>query len=228
MSFSRRFPLVLLVGPILLSACQQDKAPASPPTAGESASSLADAIQVDPAKIGQPAGSDAASPALPPDQRSPAAIAAARGEAARLAGGAIGPAPAVSTDAAAARAIADAGKRLAGGSADCGAKARPDAAWATRVPAPLAPYPRARVIEAAGVDGGGCSLRVISFVTAVGIDDVLGYYHARVGAAGMSAVRRAEGGDQVLGGGSAMRAYMIYARRLANGLTEVDVLTSGS
>lgn len=219
----------LAAGLMLVSACGPQK-PAGPADSDdrELTGSLASEIQVDPAKVGAPEAVRASAPDLPAGQRSPAAIAAARAEAARLVGGAVPPAPQAANDAASRQAIADAGKRLSGGSADCAAKAKPGTAWSAHVPAALAIYPRAHVVEAAGADRDGCNLRVVSFVTPVGIDDVLGYYNARVRAEGLSAARGMDGKDHVLGGSSAKLAYVIYARGLPNGLTEVDILTTGN
>lgn len=227
MSPSSRFPFAALAGALLLSACGADKPAAADPGDRELKGGLAKDIQIDPALVGRARPGGETPPELPADQRGPQAVAAARAEATKLAGGSIDAPPAPSSDPASAKAIAEAGRRLSGGPADCAAKAEQGAAWAGRVPGALAPYPRAKVIEAAGTDRDGCSLRVVSFVTPVGVADVLGYYHTRTRAEGMSAVHRLEGTDHVLGGASAVRAYVIYARALSNGFTEVDIMTTG-
>lgn len=219
------------LGALMLSACggrQPEPAPTGEGAVAESelTGNLADQIKIDPSLAA--AQSTEPPPELPADQRTPAAINAAKAEAAKLAGGTIAAAPAPSSDSASEKAIAEAGARLAGGPANCPAKVTKGPAWAARVPAALAAYPRGHVIDAAGSDAAGCSLRVLNFVTPVGIEDVLGYYYTRVRADGMSAARRTEGADAVLGGGSAVRAYVIYARPLSNGLTEVDIITTGS
>ena len=214
----------LVAGLVLLAGCKKE---APPPKADKDVTgTLADEIEVDPRLVGQPSQA-AANVDLAPGQRSPAAIAAAKAEAARLAGGPVGALPPLVEDEASRQVIAEAGARLSGGSSDCAAKVASGKAWAQRLPRALAVYPRGHLVEAAGVDGRGCSLRVVSFVTPVGLDDVLGYYHARVRAEGLSAAQRRDGKDRVLGGTSAVRSYLIYGRTLANGLTEIDILASG-
>lgn len=217
--------IALVAGLLLIAGCKKQ---APPPQADKDVTgTLADEIKVDPRLVGQ-ASPAAAVVDLPAEQRSPAAIAAAKAEAAKLAGGPVGALPPVAEDEASRKAIAEAGARLSGGSSDCAAKVAPGAAWAQRLPRALAVYPRAHLVEAAGVDGRDCSLRVVSFVTPVGLDDVLGYYHARARAEGLSAVQRRDGKDRVLGGTSPVRSYLIYGRTLANGLTEIDILALGA
>lgn len=169
---------------------------------------------------------------LPPEQRSPEAIAAARQEAAKKAGGTLdsvseageGSATALIEGAATA---AQAAEQSRATSADCAAKVTYSASWANRLPDALAVYPRGAVQEAAGTDTGGCMLKVVNFVTPVGAKDVIDYYYTRVRKAGYGATYHMEGSDHVLGGNKGDRAYVVTARKLDNGLTEVDLIDSG-
>ena len=196
---------------------------------------LEDQIMVDPELAGQNgAAADAgtASIELPPEQRSPEAIAAARKEASALVGGALqsapqpvagGSAPLVEKAATAAQ-IAASSKAAA---TDCAARVAYSANWVKSLPEALSVYPRGAVQEAAGTDSAECALRVVSFVTPVAPGDVLDFYYTRLRKAGYSASHRTEGSDSVLGGGKGQQAYVVYARKLANGLTEVDLVSSG-
>ncbi|GAD47643.1 hypothetical protein NT2_01_04140 [Caenibius tardaugens NBRC 16725] len=234
----------LLAGSLLLAGCgdgekeRQAIAPASnndPALTG----ALADQILVDPDLAGQnevAAGGalTATDGALPTDNDSPEQIAAARSEALALLGGsgAVRPLPA-------ARAIAakmpeeaafTAAARAAASSATgarCADKVRYTAAWAARLPQAFPVYPRGNVQEAAGTDEAGCALRVINFTTPVPLDDVLGFYYTRGLAAGYRTERFTQDGYDMLGGTRGGAAFMLYARRLPTGRTEVDLVTSG-
>jgi hypothetical protein len=70
-------------------------------------------------------------------------------------------------------------------------------------------------------------MSVVNFVTPVAVKDVIDFYYTRVRKAGFSADYRMEGADHVLGGRNAGKAYVLYARKLDNGLTEVDLVSSG-
>lgn len=162
------------------------------------------------------------------------AIAAARAEALRLVGGpgkmqrapeaeeVDGALPADATLTAAARAAA-----APGGNRDCAARVEYTMQWAARMPAAFPVYPRSAVQEAAGTDASGCALRVVNFVTPVPLGEVIDFYYSRARGAGFSAERVLQDGDDVLGGVKGAASYVVYARRLPSGITEVDLVTSG-
>ena len=183
---------------------------------------LGDQIMVDPDLAGQNRGNAAlggggpANGELPVQSRSPEAIAVAKAEAVKLLGGAIQPAPAPRARATAATVTTN-----------CPDKVQYGASWAARLPAAIPIYPRGAVQEAAGTDKDGCRLRVVNFITPVGIKDVIDFYYSRSRSAGYSAEYRLEGGDHVLDGTKGAATYVIYARKLAGGLTEVDLVASG-
>jgi len=229
--------LTSIVGVLLLAGCGSggDKAPA-PKAEDDPAvtSALGDEIMVDPELAGQQGGPGASAIELPPEQRTPEAAAAAKAEAVKLAGGTIQSAPTPSggndlgkliEGAATAAQVAAAAKT---GKVDCAAKVAYSAKWANALPPALAVYPRGAVQEAAGTDSDGCRLRVVNFTTPVTPGDVVDFYYTRVRAGGYDASHQVDGKDHVLGGKKAGGAYLVYARALDNGLTEVDLVASGS
>lgn len=232
-----RFALAGLASVALLAGCsdadKNDAEAASDDPAMTGA--LGDQIMVDPDLAGQNGAAMSASGNvvdLPPEQRSPEAIAAARQEAAKKAGGTLQSAPEpagggtsslVETAATAAQ-VAEASKAA---STDCAARVEYSMSWATRLPAALAVYPRGAVQEAAGIDAAGCALQVVNFVTPVAPGDVVDFYYTQVRRAGYGAEYKMDGDDHVLGGSKGSAAYLVYVRKLDNGLTEVDLIASG-
>jgi hypothetical protein len=53
------------------------------------------------------------------------------------------------------------------------------------------------------------------------------FYFTRALAAGFSAERTLQDGDDVLAGRKGAAAYAVYARRLPSGNTQVDLVSSG-
>jgi hypothetical protein len=172
---------------------------------------------------------------VPSADSSPEAVTAARAAALKLVGGpgamkkapvasqVNGPLPQDSALTAAARAAAS-----PGGQGDCAAKARYTAEWAAKLPDTFPVYPKGAVQEAAGTDDGACNLRVVNFTTPVPLPEVLDFYYTRAAGAGFSARHVRDGGDDVLGGTKGPASYVIYARKLPNGATSVDLVTNGS
>ncbi len=232
-----RFALISFASVSLLAGCgdadsnETDAAGEDPAMTG----ALGDQIMVDPELSGQNGAAVSASSGkaeLPPEQRSPEAIAAARQEAAKLAGGTLKSAPSPSTgnvaslveNAATAAQVAASAKAA---STDCAGKVEYSMNWTTKLPKALPIYPRGAVQEAAGTDKDGCALRVVNFISPVDPGDVVDFYYTRLSAAGFNTDHKLDGGDHVLGGGKAGVAYLIFARTLDNGLTEVDLIASG-
>lgn len=219
---------VMLAATVVLAGCSK----AGKTEADKTQAALGDEIVVDPTMTadGAAAGAEKGT-ALSVDSRSPEAIAATRKAAADLAGGLRElPAPVrssasgLSESAALAAQITPASKAA---KTDCAAKSQYGKGWAQKLPAELPLYPRATVQEAAGTDSDGCALRVVSFGTPVAQQDVIGFYRAMALKAGYSADYRLDGGDQVVGGKKGGQAYVVFARKQANGVTEVDLITSG-
>ena len=235
-----RLPLVLpaLAAALALSGCGGEEKPGADPDASDPAltEALGDQIMVDPDLAQQNGGNAAvaangpASTELPPAERSPEAIAKARAEAAKMAGGAIQSAPApVATEPAAPGAVTPI--QLAAlsksGASNCADKAEYSASWAARLPDAMAIYPRGHVVEAAGTDADGCRLRVVNYVTPVAPKDVIDFYYTRLSTAGFDARQTIEGKDAVLAGKKDAAAFVIYTRKLDSGLTEVDLVANG-
>lgn len=231
--------LSAIVSLAMLGACGGQQATPAQNAEADPASDAAlnDQIMVDPDLANQNEGSGALTGAgersIPAADRSPQAIAAAKREAAALVGGEAalrpvaaarelaGEIPDSATLSAASRAA------LSPGGANCGDGVQYSAAWAARLPEALQVYPRAATQEAAGNDAGGCSLRVINFITPVPLGDVLAFYNARAKTAGYSAEHLRKDGDNILSGTKGSAAYVVYGRTMANGLTEIDLVTSG-
>jgi hypothetical protein len=228
----RKLSAFLLVS-ALLSGCGEEPAVTEPEDDPALSGALNEPIMVDPDLVGQNRANSAASlpshdDSLPTVDSGPEAIAAARAEALQLVGGpgwmkkapepreVSGPLPADAALTIAARA-----------STRCAARVETTAGWAARLPAPFPVYPRGAVQEAAGTDTGNCALRVVSFVTPAPLGEVMDFYFTRARTAGFSAQRLLHEGDDVLAGVKGAASYVIYARRLRSGNTEVDLVTSG-
>ncbi|KQT31341.1 hypothetical protein ASG29_15420 [Sphingomonas sp. Leaf412] len=110
----------------------------------------------------------------------------------------------------------------------CAATVAYSAGWANRLPGGVPLYPDARVAEAAGADGAGCALRIVSFSSAAPMQRLLDYYYTKASAAGYAAGHQADGAEHILGGkrrdGAAFLAVM---RARAGGGTEVDLMAEG-
>lgn len=225
---------LVVAGLLATAACSKDdkrgeaKRDDDPVASG----ALGDEIMVDPELAGQKGGAGAAAIELPPEQRTPEAIAAAKAEALKLAGGTIESAPAPETgdadhlvdSAVTAAQVAAAAKA---GKADCAGKVEYSARWANALPEALGVYPQGAVSEAAGTDRDGCKLRVVGFVTPVAVSDVVDFYYTRLRAAGYQARHMIEKDVHVLGGSKGVASYLVYARQREDGLSEVDLVASG-
>lgn len=236
-----RLSLAVAAPALLVAGCGGANKEAPPPQEGDPALSgaLADEIMVDPDLAGENQANSAISTgsrsgALPQLDMSAKAISAARGDAVRLLGGAaaLQKAPAakevqggVSKDAAltaAARAAAS-----PGGKASCADKVEYTMAWAAKLPSTFPVYPRGAVQEAAGTDASGCALRVVNFQTGVPVDEVIDFYFSSARKHGYSAQRVRDGAEDILGGLKGTASYVVYARKLPSGATEVDLVVNG-
>lgn len=192
---------------------------------------LHDQIMVDPALV-QQANDDAVRPpttplsgAVPPD-----GIAVAAMRQAVLPGGLrTAPAPAGScaqcTQARRALTLGAMAQAQGGATGQCAARLTYSAGWANRLPAALPLYPDARVAEAAGADGEGCALRIVSFTSAQPMQKLLDFYYTRATDAGFGAGHHADGAEHVLAGTRpGAGAYLVTLRAHRGGGTEVDLM----
>lgn len=107
----------------------------------------------------------------------------------------------------------------------CATRLRYSAVWSTRLPADLPLYPDARVIEAAGVDGNGCRLRVVSFESAASVERVIDWYYTQGTRAGYSADHEADEAQHVLGGTRGDAAFVAYVSATGAG-SSVDFVSN--
>ena len=202
------------------------------------AAALNDPIMADPDLVSQNRGNSALSgggPAqgdLPAFNHSPEEAATARAAASAALGGKLGPAPPPSSTGAASRlngALTLPALLTASGigSKACSQQLEFTLGWAARLPAAVPIYPRGHVTMAAGSDASGCQLRALRYVTPVKPSDVTDFTYASTAAAKLAPVHRREGTDEVVTGGAGFQQFAVYARTRADGLSEVDVFTSG-
>lgn len=199
---------------------------------------LNDQIMVDPDLANQNEGNAALTAngdqSIPPENRTPEAIQAAQEAAAALVGGAseMKPLPeATAMDGAIpenAALTAAARAAVSPGGENCADQVKYSARWAAELPAAFPVYPRGATKEAAGTDMGECALRVVSYLTPVPMEDVLGFYHTRALSGGYTSEHVTSDGDNIVSGTKGGASFVVYARRLSNGLTVVDLVTSGA
>lgn len=114
------------------------------------------------------------------------------------------------------------------GKGTCDAKLQYGAGWAMRMPPEFPVYPRGRVKEAGGVDGGICDIRVASFTSSARMQDVIDYYYTRARKSGYSAEHQLRAGEHVLGGtrDNDGGAYFITFNANPGGGTSVDIVAN--
>ena len=114
------------------------------------------------------------------------------------------------------------------GKGTCDAKLQYGAAWANRMPPEFPVYPRGRVKEAGGVDGGICDIRVASFTTSAAMQNVIDYYYTRARKSGYNAEHQIRAGEHVLGGtrDNDGGAFFITFNKAAGGGTAVDIVAN--
>jgi hypothetical protein len=110
----------------------------------------------------------------------------------------------------------------------CAGQLRYSARWASRLPNDLPVHPQGRVVEAAGADQGGCTLRIVSFSAPMPMQAMLDWYYTRAMRAGYTAEHRAEGEQHVLGGARARDggAYVLFVKSRADGGTDIDLMAN--
>jgi len=230
---------VALLPLIMLAACGggADEPGADGEIDPATQAALNDQINVDPdlanqneANAGLTGGSNAS---LPAEATTPEAIQSAKEQAMALVGGSVNmkaaPKAKVIAGEVPETAILTAASRAAvsPNGIDCTEAVEYSAAWAARLPRTFPVYPRGSTQEAAGTDKGKCALRVVNFLTPVGIDDVVSFYHSRAINDGYTSEYLKAKGENVISGTKGASSFVVYARRQANGLTDVDLITSG-
>jgi hypothetical protein len=114
------------------------------------------------------------------------------------------------------------------GKGTCDAKLQYGAGWAMRMPAEFPVYPKGRVKEAGGVDGGICDIRVATFTTSAPMQNVIDYYYTRARKSGFSAEHQIRAGEHVLGGtrDNGGGAYFLTFNPAPGGGTNVDIVAN--
>ncbi len=114
------------------------------------------------------------------------------------------------------------------GKGGCDAKLEYGAAWANRMPAEFPVYPRGRVLEAAGVAGGLCDIRVVSFTSNVALKKIVDYYYSLARHTGYTAEYVLREGEHTLGGvrDTDGGAYVITFNARPSGGTAVDIVAN--
>ena len=114
------------------------------------------------------------------------------------------------------------------GKGTCDQKLSYDMGWANQMPPEFPVYPKANVQEAAGVEGGLCDIRVVSFTTASPIKSVVDFYYTQAKRGGFDAEYLLRGSEHVLGGtrGDDDSAYVITLNKRSGGGTVVDIVAS--
>lgn len=110
----------------------------------------------------------------------------------------------------------------------CAGNLNYSAGWAGRLPADLPLHPQARVVEAAGADGGQCRLRAISYSAPQPMQHMLDWYYTRATRAGYAAEHQSDGAQHILGGtrGRDEAAFVVFMTARQDGGTDVDVIVN--
>jgi hypothetical protein len=192
-------------------------------------SALKDQIMVDPA-LTRMANGDAVRPppqplagAVPPDL--PASGKAAESDVLKSA-----PAPGECRQCAAARKAMTLGALAAsqgGAGGGCAGAIGYSATWANKLPASVPLYPDAAVTEAAGADGAGCRLRVVSFTSGAPLPRLLDWYYTKAAGVGFAAQHGVDGAEHTLAGTKPGAAFLVTLKPTANGGTAVDLMADG-
>ncbi len=110
----------------------------------------------------------------------------------------------------------------------CAPSLRYAAGWANRLPSDLPLYGGARVIEAAGTDGAGCTLRAVTYRTRQPVARMLDWYFTRGSSAGYATDHQADDEVHVLTGSRSRdgAAYVAFVRPAPGGGSEIDLLVN--
>lgn len=108
--------------------------------------------------------------------------------------------------------------------ARCAAQLKEDFALAASLPAAAALPPQGMVMQAGGSEAAGCRVRIIRYVSAAPLIDVLQYHHARASRAGLTGRRQALPADMIIAEGKGGERLVVEARRAAHGMTGVTLL----
>lgn len=97
-------------------------------------------------------------------------------------------------------------------------------AWGATMGDALPVYPRAHLVEGAGIGDGGCGLRVARFLTPVAPQPLMAFYHARARAAGYADAASVAGNAALLEGAKGNQRFAVLLRNAGHGVTSVDLI----
>lgn len=232
---------LFLIAPMVLAlaACGKEEQPDQRRDRDPAiAAALDDPLMADPDLASQNRGNSALSgggPAtaeIPPDKRGSEEIDLAKLAAREFIGVPIEPAPMAGSPKPASRlagavTLEGVAEALKLGGAGCPTRLAYGFGWAAQMPAALPVYPRGHARIAAGTNEGGCRLRLVRFVTPVAASDVIDFYFAAATKGGLTPQRSKEGGEEVVSGAKGNARFEVFVRTLPDGLSEVDLATSG-
>ena len=95
--------------------------------------------------------------------------------------------------------------------------------WSTRMPDTSSIMPHGMIRQAAGVDVDNCVIRVVRYLTPVGIDDALEYHFAKADRARFS-IERFAAPEAQLRADRRDQAIAVHVREGPGGMTAVDVI----
>ena len=121
-----------------------------------------------------------------------------------------------------------AARQTSRGTANCARALRYAASWANRLPADVPLYPGARVVEAAGANANGCSLRAVTFSVGAPLQKTIDWYYTRTTKAGFKSGHQSDGEQHILAGTRANDegAYVLFLTERADGGTDVDLIAN--
>ncbi len=110
-----------------------------------------------------------------------------------------------------------------GAKSDCIGELDDDLMWSTALPATSSIMPHGMVQQAAGVDQGNCVVRVVRYLTPVGVEDALEYHFVKADRARFR-MERFDAPEMQLRGERRDQALAVHVRAGPGGMTAVDVV----
>lgn len=95
--------------------------------------------------------------------------------------------------------------------------------WAARMPDPARVMPHGMAMQAAGADRKGCNIRIVRYITPVGVEDALRYHFNRADRAGMTAKRYTRPED-ILEADRGSQHLKVHVRPGPGGTSAVDLI----
>lgn len=95
--------------------------------------------------------------------------------------------------------------------------------WAARLPDAARVMPHGMTMQAAGAQTDRCKIRIVRYVTPVGVEDALRYHFNRASRAGMTA-NRYSAPEDILDAERGSEHFKVYARPGPGGTSAVDLI----